>query len=122
MELRDGDLMLRPWVEDDADVLVVGCNDPEIARWIPTIPNPYTREDAFAFIRSEVRSEHRAFAIELGGRVVGASEWVRIRMLIARRWVTGSRPLQGATAPARVPFDCSLGMRSRNSGFSASIS
>jgi len=71
MELRDGDLVLRPWVEDDVDALVAGCNDPEIARWIPTIPHPYTREDAFAFIRGEVLPEQQAFAIELGGRVVG---------------------------------------------------
>ncbi|HEY6073015.1 MAG TPA: GNAT family N-acetyltransferase, partial [Anaerolineales bacterium] len=46
MELRDGDLALRPWTEDDVDAIVEGCNDPEIAYWIPLIPSPYTADDA----------------------------------------------------------------------------
>lgn len=71
MELRDGDLVLRPWTEDDVDAIVAGCNDPDVAYWIPTIPHPYTREDALAFIRGEVRPEHTALAMELEGRVVG---------------------------------------------------
>jgi RimJ/RimL family protein N-acetyltransferase len=71
MELRDGDLVLREWTEDDVDSMVAGCNDPDVARWIPTIPSPYTREDALAFIRGEVRPDHQALAIELDGRVVG---------------------------------------------------
>jgi RimJ/RimL family protein N-acetyltransferase len=71
MELRDGDLVLRPWREDDVPAMVAGCNDPEVAHWIPTIPHPYTVEDALAFIRGEVRGDHDAMAIELDGEVVG---------------------------------------------------
>jgi RimJ/RimL family protein N-acetyltransferase len=71
MELRDGDLVLRRWTEDDVDAMVAGCNDPDVAWWIPTIPSPYTREDAFAFIRGDVRPDHQALAIELDGRAVG---------------------------------------------------
>jgi RimJ/RimL family protein N-acetyltransferase len=71
VELGDGDLVLRPWTEDDVDAMVAGCNDPEVARWIPTIPHPYTEADALAFIRGEVRPDHEAMAIELDGRVVG---------------------------------------------------
>jgi RimJ/RimL family protein N-acetyltransferase len=71
MELRDGDLVLRPWTEDDVDAMVAGCNDPDVAHWIPTIPHPYTRENAISFIRGEVAPEHTAFAMELDGRVVG---------------------------------------------------
>lgn len=63
--------MLRPWTEDDVDAMVAGCNDPEVARWIPTIPRPYTDADALAFIRGEVRPEQQALAIEFDGRVVG---------------------------------------------------
>jgi RimJ/RimL family protein N-acetyltransferase len=54
MELRDGDLVLRRWTEGDVEAMVAGCNDPEVARWIPTIPHPYTEADALAFIRGEV--------------------------------------------------------------------
>jgi len=71
MKLRDGDLVLRPWAESDVDAMVAGCNDPDVAWWIPTIPSPYTEEDARAFIRVEVRPDHQALAIELAGRVVG---------------------------------------------------
>lgn len=71
MELREGDLVLRPWAEDDVDAMVAGCNDPEVAHWIPTIPHPYTSEDARAFIRRDVEGDHDAFAIELDGCVVG---------------------------------------------------
>ncbi len=71
MELRDGDLVLRPWTEADVPAMVEGCNDPVVAHWIPTIPHPYTKEDAIAFIRGEVRSDHDALAVELDGRVVG---------------------------------------------------
>lgn len=71
VELRDGDLVLRPWTEDDVEAMVAGCNDPDVAWWIPTIPSPYTRDDALAFIRGEVRPDHQALAIEVAGRVVG---------------------------------------------------
>jgi RimJ/RimL family protein N-acetyltransferase len=71
MMLHDGDLVLRPWTEDDVEAMVAGCNDPEVAYWIPTIPHPYTETDALAFIRGEVRDDHDALAIELDGRVVG---------------------------------------------------
>jgi RimJ/RimL family protein N-acetyltransferase len=73
MELRDGDLVLRPWAEDDVPWLVAACNDPEITRWIPVIPSPYTEADALAFVRGETAGapEH-SFAITAHETVVGA--------------------------------------------------
>lgn len=71
MELRDGDLVLRPWKAADAPALVAACNDPEITRWIPVIPSPYTEADALAFIRGEVIPEH-SFAVTLSGVVIGS--------------------------------------------------
>jgi RimJ/RimL family protein N-acetyltransferase len=71
MELRDGDLVLRPWTESDIPAMVAGCNDREVAHWIPTIPHPYTRKDAIAFIRGEVGPKHEALAIVLEGKVLG---------------------------------------------------
>ena len=72
VELRDDDLVLRPWTEDDVPALVAACNDPEIPRWIPVIPSPYTKQDALAFIRGEVRPEEHSLAITLDGVFVGA--------------------------------------------------
>jgi RimJ/RimL family protein N-acetyltransferase len=78
VELQDGDLVLRPWTEDDVPALVDACNDPEIARWIPLIPSPYTEEDALAFVRGESRSvpeytvpEH-SFAVTVEESLAGA--------------------------------------------------
>ena len=56
VELRDGDLVLREWTEDDVPAIVAGCNDPEIAHWIPLIPHPYTEADALAFLSGDVLS------------------------------------------------------------------
>jgi RimJ/RimL family protein N-acetyltransferase len=72
MELRDGDLVLRPWSEHDVPALVQACNDTEIAYWIPPIPSPYTEEDARAFIGGETPpGESYSLAVTLGGRLAG---------------------------------------------------
>jgi RimJ/RimL family protein N-acetyltransferase len=71
MELRDEDLVLRPWTEDDVDALVAGCNDREVAHWIPLIPHPYTQADARAFLSGDVAPADYRFAITLDGDVVG---------------------------------------------------
>ncbi len=73
MELRDGDLVLRPWAEEDVPALVAACNDAEITRWIPFIPVPYTEADALAFVRGEVRPDlDHSFAITDSALVVGS--------------------------------------------------
>jgi RimJ/RimL family protein N-acetyltransferase len=71
MEFDDGDLLLRSWTEDDVDAIVAGCNDAEVARWIPLIPHPYTREDALEFLRGEVAPADHRLAITVAGSVVG---------------------------------------------------
>jgi RimJ/RimL family protein N-acetyltransferase len=73
VELRDGDLVLRGWREDDVPTLVAACNDTEITRWIPFIPVPYTEADALAFVRGEVRPDlDHSFAITESALVVGS--------------------------------------------------
>ena len=72
MELRDGDLVLRFWFEDDVPALTAACNDAEIYYWIPPIPSPYTEQDALAFIRGETRpGESYSFAMTLAGELAG---------------------------------------------------
>lgn len=72
MELRADGLVLRPWQEEDAPAVAAACRDPEIPRWIPWVPSPYTDEDARAYVRGCLESpdERRPFAIvnaETGG-------------------------------------------------------
>jgi RimJ/RimL family protein N-acetyltransferase len=73
MELRDGDILLRPWRLDDIPAIAAACNDAEIQYWIPVIPRQYTEEDARAFVQGEVPGvgTHQ-FAITAGARVVGS--------------------------------------------------
>ena len=42
MELRDNDVVLRAWRESDAAAVAAACSDPDIARWLPLVPVPYT--------------------------------------------------------------------------------
>jgi RimJ/RimL family protein N-acetyltransferase len=71
MELRDRDLVLREWQDDDVPALVAAINDPEIAYWIPLIPHPYTEDDAREFLRGEVAAADCRLAMTMDGAVVG---------------------------------------------------
>ena len=51
MEIRDEDLLLRPLSTADLDTLVLALNDPDIVRFIPGVPAPYTRADAKAWLK-----------------------------------------------------------------------
>jgi RimJ/RimL family protein N-acetyltransferase len=73
VEVRDGELVLRSWREEDAPAVYDACQDPELLHWIPAIPRPYTRDDARAFVTGEIDLGPHNFAVtENGGRVVGA--------------------------------------------------
>jgi RimJ/RimL family protein N-acetyltransferase len=72
VELRDGDLVLRGWTEDDVPALVAACNEQQIRHWLPAIPIPYTEEHALAYVRGEVLPDEQTLAITLDGRVVGS--------------------------------------------------
>jgi RimJ/RimL family protein N-acetyltransferase len=74
VNLRDRDLELRRWKVGDAPALVAACNDLEIRRWLPNVPDPYTEADALAFIRGDVPglTAEELFAITDGGKVVGS--------------------------------------------------
>src|SRR5712691_8710664 len=73
MELRDGDILLRPWTLDDVPAIIDACNDPEIQFWIPVIPRPYTEADALAFVQGEAPGvgTHQ-FAVTASARVIGS--------------------------------------------------
>jgi RimJ/RimL family protein N-acetyltransferase len=67
----DGVVALRPWSEADVEELVACLDgDPEIARWLDQIPQPYTVLDALTFIR---RTSETTFAVVdvASERVVG---------------------------------------------------
>jgi RimJ/RimL family protein N-acetyltransferase len=71
VEVRADGILLRPWREEDAPAVFAACQDPEIQRWIPAIPRPYTLDDARAFVTGELGLGPYQFAVAEDGRVVG---------------------------------------------------
>jgi RimJ/RimL family protein N-acetyltransferase len=69
--MRDGALELRPWRDEDVPAIVAACQDPELLRWLPRIPRPYTAESARAFIEERPDGPH-SYAIAEDGRLVGS--------------------------------------------------
>ena len=57
MELRDDELHLRPPTEADVPAIAAACQDPDLARFIPGFPSPYTESDARAWVVSRPRIE-----------------------------------------------------------------
>jgi RimJ/RimL family protein N-acetyltransferase len=98
--LTDGDLTVREFTEDDADVMVAAFNDAEVTRWIAA-PSPYGREQALEFIRNareSIRSggDSLSLAVVVDERVVGSVSlrftWEHLRadlgvaVFSGRRW------------------------------------
>jgi RimJ/RimL family protein N-acetyltransferase len=50
VELRDDVVVLRRFTGSDTSAVAAACADPDIARFIPGIPVPYTETDARAYI------------------------------------------------------------------------
>ncbi len=46
----DGVVAIRPFRAEDAPAITEACQDPQVSRWIPLIPVPYTEADARRFI------------------------------------------------------------------------
>jgi RimJ/RimL family protein N-acetyltransferase len=68
--LTDDVVLLRPWSMDDVPELVRCCNDPEIRRWLSSMPAPYTEDDAIEFIATvedKLREDIVRFALADAG-------------------------------------------------------
>jgi RimJ/RimL family protein N-acetyltransferase/nitrite reductase/ring-hydroxylating ferredoxin subunit len=62
--LSDGVIALRPFRAEDAGDIAAACQDPEIQRWIPIIPVPYTEADARGFILMTLQAWHDGHSYE----------------------------------------------------------
>jgi RimJ/RimL family protein N-acetyltransferase len=50
LQIRAGDLLLRPWRPDDVPAVHRACQDPELHRWVSGLPWPYDLADATTFV------------------------------------------------------------------------
>jgi ribosomal-protein-alanine N-acetyltransferase len=74
IELATDRLLLRPFRETDVDDALAYRDDEEFARYLPHIPQPFTRSDAEAFVRvnmTEPWDESPTFAVVRDGHVIG---------------------------------------------------
>ncbi len=76
--LADEVVQLRPWLPADLGFIVAACQDPEISRFSPVIPVPYTRSDASGWFLTQEpnrlagNSMDFAVAEAASGRPLGA--------------------------------------------------
>jgi RimJ/RimL family protein N-acetyltransferase len=65
MELKGEGVVLRAWRMEDAPAVAEACQDPEIARWLAFVPQPYNSDDARRYIQECIEASHdrRPFAI-----------------------------------------------------------
>lgn len=74
MEIRTARLLLRPFFARDVDDSLAYRNDPELARYLPHIPQPFTRADAKEFVARNMNEPWEVlptFAVVLEERVIG---------------------------------------------------
>jgi ribosomal-protein-alanine N-acetyltransferase len=69
-------LLLRRFEPSDVDDALAYRNDPEFARYLPHIPQPFTRAHAEAFVRQNIEEPWESqptFAVVLDGRLIGTA-------------------------------------------------
>ncbi|HEY5928409.1 MAG TPA: GNAT family N-acetyltransferase [Kofleriaceae bacterium] len=84
-ELQTARLLLRPFRPTDVDDALAYRNDREFARYLPHIPQPFTRRDAEAFVRLNIEEpwdELPTFAVVLDDHVIGT---VNLEIDVAKR-------------------------------------
>ncbi len=67
-------LLLRPFQDSDVEDALSYRDDPEFARFLPHIPQPFTRRDAEAFVAlsmSQPWERSPTFAVVLDGTLIG---------------------------------------------------
>ena len=50
MKIESQRLILRNWEYEDIEDIIDGLNNIEVAKWMASVPYPYTRNDAKNFI------------------------------------------------------------------------
>jgi RimJ/RimL family protein N-acetyltransferase len=75
--VRTARLVLRPFRAADVDAVFRACQDPENRRWLASLPEPYTRADAEAFVtdvalRGRAEGRELSCAVEADGELVGS--------------------------------------------------
>lgn len=106
--LSDGVITLRAFRAEDAPAINAACQDPEIQRWVPMLPDPYTEADARAFILMTLQAWHDGTGCEFA--IVDATT---DRYVGSIGLHLGSSPRQRAVGYLVAPEARQRGMASR---------
>jgi [ribosomal protein S5]-alanine N-acetyltransferase len=74
VEIQTNRLLLRQFRASDVDDVLAYRNDPEFGRYLPHIPQPFTRRDAEEFVARNIAEPwdtYPTFAIVFEGTVIG---------------------------------------------------
>ena len=116
MELQTERLLLRRFRETDVDDALAYRNDPEFARYLPHIPQPFTRADAIAFVTTNMTEPWHSlptFAVVYDGRLIGtvnldidhAAHTAMLGYAIARAYWGRGLATEAASAVVQWAFD-----------------
>ncbi|MCW5802082.1 MAG: GNAT family N-acetyltransferase [Deltaproteobacteria bacterium] len=72
VELRTDRLTLRRFRPSDVDDALAYRGDPEFARYLPHVPQPFTRSHAEEFVAINIADRY-TWAVVVGGRVIGTT-------------------------------------------------
>jgi RimJ/RimL family protein N-acetyltransferase len=106
MEVRGEGVVLRPWRIEDVPAVTAACQDPEIARWLAFVPDPYTEEDARFYVEDCIAAadDRKPFAITDAetGEVIGSIEMRINRMQTGHvgYWLAAEARGRGLTTAA----------------------
>ena len=79
MKIESKRLILRNWKDGDVKDIVDGLNNIEVAKWMASVPYPYTENDAKNFIeRAKNNDENLKIALAIvlkeNNKVIGGTE------------------------------------------------
>ena len=79
MKIESKRLILRNWEDGDVKDIVEGLNNIEVAKWLASVPFPYTEDDAKKFIeRAKNNDENLKIALAIvlkeKNKVIGGTE------------------------------------------------
>ena len=80
MKIESKRLILRNWEDGDVEDIVEGLNNINVAKWMASVPFPYTEEDAKNFITKSIENNLYNFAIVLKeeNKVIGGTQLTNI--------------------------------------------
>jgi ribosomal-protein-alanine N-acetyltransferase len=108
-------LVLRPFRFDDVDDALAYRDDVEFARFLPHIPQPFTRRDAEAFVTTNMSEPWRrspTFAVVFDGKLIGtvnfevdaATRTAMVGYAIGRAWWGRGLATEAARAALKWAF------------------